>query len=60
MQCLFSPTMVDDQFGFERCSENGIGVIIVENHYIFGVATREIDKMDSLVAENFARNFDGP
>ena len=44
MQRLCCPKLVDDQFVFERCIKNGIGVIIVEKHYIFGVATRKIGK----------------
>ena len=60
MQRLCCPKLVDGRFGFERGSKNGIGVIIVENHYIFGAATREIRKTAGLGDGNFARDFDGP
>ena len=48
------------RFDFERGGENGIGVIIVENYYIFGAATRENGKTARLVAGNFTRDFDSP
>ena len=50
---------MDGQFVFEWGGKNGIGVIIVENHYIFGAATREIGKKAGLIAGNFACDFDG-
>ena len=40
MQHLCCPKLVDCLFGFERGGKNGIGVIIVDNHYIFSDATR--------------------
>ena len=40
MQRLCCLKFVDGRFGFDRDDENGIGVIIVENNYIFGAATR--------------------
>ena len=60
MQHLCCPKLMDGRFGFERGGENGIGVLIVEKHYIFGAATGEIGKTAGLVAGKFACDFDGP
>ena len=40
MQRLCCPKLVDGKFSFEWGGENSVKVIIVENRYIFGAATR--------------------